>query len=221
MFCSTYRGTTIKCAWVLSRRYSGASEVTLLCLTLILSLPSFQCSAHVLKIQTQLAMVTVSQTTVNSAVNLRYPLPARPDCMWACSYLHCINPCSGSFYSPLRINSLYTLLLLSFERELWLYAAKSADLKNTWVQAPCSASQSKCFQETSTTQAPIIIVMAFNFGARTVCINNEWYLSSKQKKYWTIIFLRKAVLISQIFPTAHVFSCMESTLSGFRAHFVW
>ena len=168
-------------------------------------LPSFQCSSHVQQIQTGLAMVTVSQTTVNSAVNLTYPLPARPNCMWARSYLHCINPYSSSFYSPLRISSLYTLLLLSFERELRPYAAKSADLKNTWVQASCSASQSKCFQETSTTQAPIIIDMAFNFGPCTVCINNEWYRSSKQRKYLTIIFLRKAVLIPQIFPSAHVF----------------
>lgn len=86
-------------------------------------------------------------------------------------------------------SSVVVFLKGSFQKSC---AAKSADLQNTWVQAPSSASQSKCSQESSTPEAPIIIVMAFNFGRGTECINNEWYRFSKQEKYLTIIFLRKA-----------------------------
>lgn len=205
-------GTIIKPAWGLSKRHSGACEVTLFCLTVLLFLPSFQLGPHVLKIQTQLSMVTVSQTIVNSAVNLKYTLPARPNCMWARSYLHCINSCSSSFYSAARINFLCSLLL-SFGRAPRHYAAKSADLQNTWVQALCSASQRKCSQETSITTAPII--MAVSFGTCTVCINIEWYLCSKQNKYLTIISLWEAVLITQIFYPAQTLGCMKSTLFEF------
>lgn len=203
-------GTIIKPAWGLSKRHSGACEVTLLCLTVLLFLPSFQLGPHVLKIQTQLSMVTVSQTIVNSAVNLKCTLPARPNCMWARSYLHCITSCSSSFYSAARINFLCSLLL-SFGRAPRHYAAKSADLQNTWVQALCSASQRKCSQETSITKAPII--MAVSFGTCTVY--QHWMISLQQAKE----IFNNNISVRSCAHNSDILSCPDS--GPHEKYFVW
>lgn len=105
---------------------------------------------------------------------------------------------SGSFYSLLRITSLCSLQLLSFERKLQPCAAKSAELQNAWFQAPCSASQSKCFPRILCYWGLFTIAMAVKSGSYTT-FSDEWYLSGKQEKSWTITLLRK-VSYPRYFP---------------------
>lgn len=87
--------------------------------------------------------------------------------------LHVSSLISAMHQTVLRLilftpESKFFLRLLSFERELQPYIAKSANLQNTWFQTSCSASQSKCSQWNSCYWGPITIAMAFNSGSHTV-----------------------------------------------------
>lgn len=104
-----------------------------------------------------------NQTIVNSGVKRRYLLPARPNCVWVLSNLRCIKHTQlAHFYSLPGKGSFCSLQLLSFERQLRLCAAMSAEACWTVDSKLCAhGSKSKCSQRAYCSQNPIAVAVTF------------------------------------------------------------